>query len=144
MRGLTKSAQIGKPTRKKLRKECWELCKQIVFLRDKKCQRCGKAGTELKNGEMRGGLETAHIIGKGAVPKMYYDLDNLTLLCWQCHIAWGHHNPCEFTEWVKYKFGEKKYAELRLRAEMPSPKMDLNLLLLGLKHELERIKKQTS
>ena len=130
--------QIRKPSRKQLKDECWELCKKIIRLRDKKCRRCGKVGWETKSGELIGGLETAHIIGKGNTPKMYYDLDNLLLLCHRCHISWGHHNPCEFTEWIKGHIGENKYKELRLRADMPSPKMDLNLIKLGLEQELKK------
>lgn len=83
------------------------LARQVITTRDKVCVRCGK--TE--------GLAVAHCYPKGRYTRMRWELDNLLLLCYACHICWWHRNPIEAGQWFKDKFPDR-YLWLRRRSQI--------------------------
>lgn len=78
------------------------LLSEVVHLRDQKCQRCGRE---------EGKLDTSHIFPKGHYPSMQFLMENVKLLCYQCH-RWWHENPILATDWVKKYLGAERYQML--------------------------------
>jgi len=81
---------INKTQRNKLAK----LLRQACLARDKyKCIRCGNTQV--------GELSASHIYPKGAYPAMRWDLENVKILDYKCHIHFFHKNPLEAAKWIK-------------------------------------------
>lgn len=96
--------------KKKLQKEIESLCKQIIYIRDGgKCQRCGKPVSGSN-------AHTSHVIPKSHGNYLRFDLFNLKLLCFHCHINWWHKNPIEAADWFRGKF-PKRWEYLDARKE---------------------------
>jgi|SRR3990167_5919575 len=95
-----------KTNRQKVIKDLDGLMIDIVRLRDNyTCQHCGKRVTK-KNAHV------SHVIPRSAGNKLRWDLQNLKVLCFHCHINWWHKNPTEASEWFKSKFPERyKYLQ---------------------------------
>jgi len=74
-----------------------DLCRQILILRDRVCQRCG--ATE--------GLVPSHCFGKKAYPNLRHDLLNLLFLCDDCHKEFWHKYPVLAWEWFKKMWPER-------------------------------------
>jgi len=80
----------------------------IVCKRDKNiCQKCGKYV------EGRG-CHVSHVIPRSKGNRLRWDIINLKVLCFHCHINWWHKNPVESGEWFKKKF-PKRWAYLKKR-----------------------------
>ena len=96
-----------KTEKKRLVKDIEALCRKIIYIRDKgKCQKCGKPVSG-KN------AHTSHVIPKSHGNYLRFDITNLKLLCFHCHINWWHKNPLESAEWFKSKFPERwEYLQL--------------------------------
>ena len=46
-----------------------------------------------------------------------FDIENVSLLCYGCHIAWGHGDQRdEYTDHMRTKLGERRFEMLRARA----------------------------
>lgn len=75
---------------------------EVCHLRDQKCQRCGRE---------EGKLDTSHIFPKGHYPSMQFLMENVKLLCYQCH-RWWHENPILATDWVKKYLSLEVYQNL--------------------------------
>ena len=102
---------IEKPSIKSLD----NLCRDIVRIRDQQtCQRCGK---QKKHGWK---MEVAHFFSR-ANKCVRWDLDNVVLLCFNCHYLWGHQNPNEFSQWFSERLGTTKFTMLKLRKEGSKP-----------------------
>ena len=84
----------------------WKLCREIIYLRDYGvCQHC------MKKVE-KGNAHCSHVIPKSVGGALRYDLTNLKLLCYHCHLNWWHLNPMEAGEWFKKTFPDRwKYLE---------------------------------
>jgi 5-methylcytosine-specific restriction endonuclease McrA len=89
-----------KPVRKNLIKKLDLLSKKLVYLRDDyTCQRCGKRdGSD---------YQASHVIPVSAGNKLRWDIQNMKVLCYHCHLNWWHKNPLEASEWFKQKFPER-------------------------------------
>jgi len=110
------------------------LTREAVRLRDDlTCQRCGKK--KIHGWKM----EVAHHYSR-AMKSVRWDLDNVVLLCFNCHYLWGHQNPNEFSEWWKQRLGETKYQMLQLRKSGGKP--DLWLTKMYLQQEIKKIEEE--
>ena len=97
---------MRKISRKGLIKKLDKLVIDIVRLRDNyTCQYCGKKVTDRN-------AHVSHVIPRSAGNKLRWDLKNLKLLCFHCHINWWHKNPVESGAWFKNKF-PKRYKYLQ-------------------------------
>ena len=101
-----KKKRKQKTERTKLKEELDELTKQLVRIRDNwTCQRCGKKVTEQN-------AHCSHVIPKSKGNALRWDLSNLKLLCFHCHINFWHKNPIEAYKWFKNKFPDRyKYLD---------------------------------
>ena len=52
------------------------------------CEICGRSGAPRKDGRPIKGLDPHHLLGKGAYPQFWHDVNNGVSLCVRCHI-WG-------------------------------------------------------
>jgi 5-methylcytosine-specific restriction endonuclease McrA len=101
-----------------------KIVSQVVRSRGK-CERCGRTDKA---------LFCAHIHPRTKY-NTRFDLENLLSLCWHCH-QWGHLNPIDFSEFVKDKLGQKKYDDLRIRANLSAKGQDLESIRLFLESKL--------
>jgi 5-methylcytosine-specific restriction endonuclease McrA len=68
----------------------------------------------------------SHVKSKGAYKHMAWDLENVKMLCYRCHILWWHKEPTEAGEWFKEKFPERwEYLVSRMRE---TPKVNIEFL----------------
>lgn len=97
---------MAKSERFKLTKILDELCKRIIRIRDKDtCQHCLK---EAKGSN----AHTCHVVPKdNGASWRRFDLRNIFLGCYHCHINWWHKNPLEATAWYIKKY-PKEYRYL--------------------------------
>ena len=87
-----------KSNRKKLIDKLDTVIREIVYIRDEsRCQRCGKYVT----GQNK---HTSHVVPVSNGNYLRWDLLNVKLLCFHCHISWWHKNPCRAKEWFAEKF----------------------------------------
>ena len=97
---------LEKPNKKKAKKisvSKWKdrldkLVMQAVRLREKMiCEKCGKrvSGQD---------AQTSHVKPKGLYPMLRFDLLNVQLLCYHCHIYWWHKDPLEASVWFEGKY----------------------------------------
>ena len=78
-----------------------KLAMEAVLKRDKnRCQKCGKY-VEKQNAHI------SHVVPKSKGYALRWDLKNLKVLCFHCHINWWHKNPMEAWEWFRIKFPER-------------------------------------
>ena len=92
-----------KTDRQKLKFRLDSLCREIVILRDKGiCQKCGKY-IEKQN------AHCSHVIPRSSGDNLRWDLKNLKLLCFHCHINWWHKNPMEAAKWFGQTFPARWY-----------------------------------
>ena len=69
-----KTKKLSLKKLKKLKKQCWELCRKIVALRAKgKCELCEKKGEQVD-----------HCFSR-RIRGLFFDPRNLSLLCKSCH-----------------------------------------------------------
>lgn len=86
---------------KLLKKKCDLLWAKLVRARGR-CERCAKTTN----------LQAAHIISRN-YGKTRHLLENGTCLCGGCHLFWAHHEPDEFTDWIRETRGEDIFYRLR-------------------------------
>lgn len=87
-----------KKSRKSKVKELDELVKKIVRKRDEnRCQWCGKYVTGSN-------CHVSHVIPRSKGYALRWDLQNLKVLCYHCHINVWHKNPIEASAWFDYEF----------------------------------------
>jgi len=96
-----------------------KLAREAVLKRDKNiCQKCGKH-VEGQNAHI------SHVIPKSKGYALRWDLKNLKVLCFNCHINIWHKNPLEAWEWFKGKFPERaKYLEEHKNDMIPGHERD--------------------
>jgi len=124
----TKTKKKSKSSRKGLKLKLDKAVIEIIRERDKwTCQHCGKP-VEKSNAHV------SHVIPRSHGDALRWDLTNLKLLCFHCHINWWHKNPLEAYEWFKSKF-PKRYDYLMKKKEevIKFNEQSLEELLLKLK-----------
>jgi 5-methylcytosine-specific restriction endonuclease McrA len=109
-------------TRQKTIHELDMLAKAVVIERDGKWRlRCGS--TEQ--------LHSSHIFPKSKYPKLRFDIDNLKLLCFSCHIEWWHQYPEEAGDWIQTAIPKDRYQRILKRAmSVDTSRMNLKLIEL--------------
>ncbi len=117
----------------KLHDKCWAMARKVIYLRDcGQCQRCYKH-VEGAN------AHTSHVLPKSTHGAIKYNLKNLKLLCYHCHINWWHKNPTGSGKWFREIFPDR----MRLLDEMPRRRSyrvsDLQEILEELQIEYERL-----
>lgn len=83
------------PLAKNWRKKLDQLCREVVFLRDRDCQWCGGSQN----------LQWAHIVSRRYLSTRW-SLSNSLVLCAGCHLRW-HHRPLEGAAWFGERFPER-------------------------------------
>lgn len=120
-----------KSAKKRLREECTDLLRQIVFIRDKNaCIFCGTT----KN------LQLSHIYPKGRYRCMEHDPENAKCLCLKHHLFYWHRSPVEAWERLQEVLPRARLDRLKL-ASQTTQRVDLKLTKLYLEKELEKVKK---
>ena len=91
---------------KSLQKKLTKLTAEAVIRRDDStCQWCGK----WVEGQ---GRHISHVIPKSEGKVLRWDMENLCVLCYYCHIQKWHHNPMDAAKWFKSQFPERwKYLQ---------------------------------
>ena len=122
---------MAKTDRKKLTDKLDKLCRNIVRIRDDMtCQHCGKqvSGSD---------AHTSHVIPKSRGNAVRWDLLNLKLLCYHCHLHWWHKSPTESGEWFKETYLEwwESLVTLREEEERSFQKIDYNKRYYELKEK---------
>ena len=128
---ITKEAQIGKPTKKRVNKINIDLWGQIIRLRDKKCRYCGTTET----------LNAHHIFTRSRL-NTRYDPENGILLCAAHHtlssVFSAHKTPRAFFLWLEGKMGKEKLDALEKRSQMDGHGLDVWAVRLFLEQELKK------
>jgi len=116
--------------RKKLILANDNLFRQIIRIRDKVCQKTGKATN----------LQVAHFWRRNIL-RTRWDMDNACLLQGGIHLYWAHSHFQDFTAFWKMRLGEKRYNALELRARyiFPVKEFDLQMINLELKELLNTL-----
>lgn len=106
--------RVGKPLRAvrlttkdseaRIKQELTKLTSLIVRTRDRVCVLCGSA-YRLQNG---------HFFHRD-MPPTEFDLENCHALCARCNNR-HEYQPAAYTEWIKTKLGEVRFAGLEFRA----------------------------
>ena len=124
-----------KTERKKLTDKLDKVCREIVRLRDdNRCQHCN-------NSVVKSNAHCSHVIPKSRGNALRWDLINLKLLCFHCHINWWHKDPMEAYEWFARTFPARyRYLEARRYTSVKFTIQDLKDLHEKLKQKLEEIK----
>lgn len=92
---------MPKSVRQKLIKQLDDLSKAAVRKRDgNTCKRCGK----WVEGSAR---HVSHVIPVSAGHKLRWDINNMKVLCFHCHINWWHKNPMESAKWFESTFPDR-------------------------------------
>lgn len=92
---------MKKTLRKQLITKLDKLSKEIVRQRDGNiCQHCGK----FVEGSNR---HVSHVIPVSAGNKLRWDVMNMKILCYHCHINWWHKNPIDAYEWFINKYPDR-------------------------------------
>lgn len=83
------------------------------------CVKCHKRGKQYKDDDAGTYLQLSHVKSEGAYPRIKYELVNVKLLCWHCHLGSGgwHREPMASTEWFKKTFPDRarKLKDLTVR-----------------------------
>ncbi len=78
------------------------------------CARCGKKYNE----DSCQGLHVSHYWSRGH-ESVRFDIENVCLLCYGCHMLWGHgEERPQYTEYMLKRLGEERYNLLTIRAHM--------------------------
>jgi len=136
---VKKATKKGKSTqqkkddiKKKLKKQCLLLAKQIVYKRDKNiCQHC----KELVSWSNR---HASHVIPVSRWWRLALEPLNMKVLCYHCHLNWRHKHPIESGERYTTTFPERwkrlkqKYIDTPMWSITLSRLEEHHLYLLGL------------
>ncbi len=124
-----------KTERRKLKDKLDVICREIIRIRDdNRCQRCHKP-VEKSN------AHCSHVIPKSRGDTLRWDLINLKLLCFHCHINKWHKDPMEAYEWFAKAFPARwRYLESRRHTSVKFTIQDLKDLRDELKLKLKQLK----
>ena len=102
--------------RKPLTKKLDKLLLQILRLRENNtCVKCGK---RIKGCDS----QTSHIVPKGnGASQRRWDLLNVVLMCYRCHLGWWHKNPLDAAEWFANKYPARNNYLRIYRGGKPMP-----------------------
>lgn len=92
-----------------------------------RCERCGKGQ----------GLQAAHIYSRRYM-RIRHDLENGLCLCVGCHF-WAHHNPVDFTDWVRGYLDDDILGRLKEKRDNLSVKPDYKAVYEELKSLVDRL-----
>jgi len=107
------------------------LCRLILLVRDVHCQKCGS----------RVNLVVSHCLGKKAWPSLRHDLQNLLLLCQDCHDNWWHAHLYDAWIWFVNNYRERyDYISRAKNQYIKLNKQHYQDTAIELEAELERLK----
>ena len=89
---------------------------RYIRLRDKRCVRCKRLGSENKDGEFIIGLQASHYFGR-AKESTRFDPENVDSLCGGCHQYWGSTDREAYRIFKIKQLGEQGFKLLQIRAE---------------------------
>lgn len=122
---------MKKTLRKQLTTKLDKLSKEVVRQRDGNvCQHCGKH----VEGSNR---HVSHVIPVSAGNKLRWDVMNMKILCYHCHINWWHKNPMDAYAWFSDKYPERWDYLQQERGTYKFSFLELEGLVDGLKSKLE-------
>lgn len=121
------------PSRKNLIKDCDDLLRLIIRLRDKVCQRTLRQNN----------LQVVHYYTRRNL-RLRWDFDNVCLLNAGVHKWWAHVHIEEFREWWKERLGEEKFQQLIVRGRCKgSLKVhEIKVVKEWLKQELKQLQRK--
>ena len=124
-----------KSKRKKLTDRLDGLCREIIRTRDgNRCQKCNKP---VKNQN----AHCSHVIPRSRGNALRWDLLNLKLLCFFCHIFWWHKDILSSAIWFKEKYPVRfEYLEKRKREIKKFTTEELEDLYYNLQKKLDELK----
>ena len=95
-----------KTPKRKIKDKLEKVVKSIVKIRDNNtCQKCLKKVSGAN-------CHASHVIPVSRDGRLAFDIDNLKVLCFHCHINWWHKHPIESGQWYLAKFPTRyKYLE---------------------------------
>lgn len=102
----------------RIKQELTKLTSLIVRIRDGTCVLCAS----------RYQLQCGHFFHR-AMPPTEYDLENCWALCARCNNR-HEYRPAEYTEWIKQKLGEERFAALKFKAHQQTKLSYLELFEL--------------
>lgn len=98
VKGASKRGKKKTSKKKRLDRDITALVRNHVIKRDKGlCQKCGKKPVGRD-------LQLSHVKSKGAYKHLNYDVTNVKIMCYQCHIQWWHKEPSDAWEWFQREF----------------------------------------
>ena len=116
-----------KPLKKKssaasIKRRLDDLCRAVVFARDRNKCRLADAGM----GPCGGHLQACHILAKGHYPSLRFEPDNVIAGCWRHHApqspASWHSNPMDYAQWFMSEY-RRRWMRLEL-LRMEARKLD--------------------
>ena len=122
---------MAKTERKKLIDKLDKLSKDVVRARDgHTCQHCFKP----VEGSNR---HVSHVIPVSSGNKLRWDVLNMKILCYHCHINWWHKNPLESGDWYKETYPDRWEYLQKTRGGHKYNLTELEDLATELKKQLE-------
>src|SRR3990167_4440459 len=138
----TKIRVVGHSTTAELKNDIQAILRLIAIKRDKVCvlshhSEAGNCGSERnKNGEPI--LQAEHLNSRSNTGT-FGDMRNIVLLCKYHHMFWKKKNSALYWELIKKEIGKERYTWYqRARDDHRAYKVDLRLILIGLKQELNQ------
>ena len=127
-----------KSPRKRLTDRLDKLCREIVLIRDEnKCQWCGRY-VEKTN------AHCSHVIPKSKGNALRWDLINLKLLCFHCHINVWHKSPILAMDWLQSFFPARYVYLMKHKEDIRKFSIDdLKELEQELKQKLKDLKDES-
>ncbi len=130
--GAKKKRKVKTPLQK-MHDKCWAMAKKVIAIRDYyKCQHCFKRAVGT-NGH------TSHVLPKSTHGAIKYNLMNLKLLCYHCHINWWHKNPIESGKWFRETYPDRVAVIEKIPRCRSYRVDDLQEILEELQTEFERL-----
>ena len=110
--------------RKTIERKLTTITAEIIKIRDDNtCQHCG-VHTVGRN------CHVSHVKSKGKYGGLRWDLNNLKLLCYRCHIHWWHKEPTEVGDWFKSEYPKRwEYLKEKMNQTIKLKQHDLEEML---------------
>ena len=119
---MIKKKRRKKSERQKIVDKLDTLFSKVVRTRDR--YSCQKDKCTCLNNKY---TQCCHIWGRRSEATRW-DEKNAITMCYYHHLTWAHHEPLEFSEWIKKKIGSKLYYALRKKSETPTPQRTVEQL----------------
>ena len=113
-------------------RDCDNLFREIIRLRDKVCQRSGSSLD----------LQVAHFFSR-SLKTLRWDEDNACLLQKGIHYFWAHSKYEEFRDWWISRIGKEAFSRLKLKAQYKGTihTYELKIMKIALQMRLKELER---